>query len=160
LGGCGGGTEKPALRIARPPAAGTPEKIFISRLTRTRKHGAYRGLNNEEALIEVLHRIGFVAVEPEQLPLEAQVALFRNARSIVGLGGAAMVNTAFCRPGTRVVTIESTLGFIDGHTNIFGSLGLDYGVILGDEDRTDQRPVQWRWRLDVPRALEQIAARS
>jgi hypothetical protein len=145
-------------RIARPPAGGTPERIFVSRLTRTRKHGAYRGLNNEEALIEALTPLGYVAVEPERLPLEEQVALFRNARSIVGLGGAAMFNTVFCQPGTKVVTIESSLTFVDAHANIFGSLGLDYGVILGDEDLTDERPVQRRWSLDVPRALEQIAA--
>ncbi|GGC41765.1 hypothetical protein GCM10011504_20250 [Siccirubricoccus deserti] len=149
-----------ADRIARPPATGTPEKLFISRLTRTRKLGAYRGMTNEEALIEGLQHLGFVAVEPEYLPFEEQVALFRNARSIVGLGGAAMFNTVFCRPGTRVVTIESTLTFVDAHTNIFGSLGLDYGVILGDEDLTDPRASQRRWSLDVPRALERIAAWS
>jgi hypothetical protein len=147
-------------RISRPPAAGTPEKIFVSRLTLTQKHGAYRGLNNEEALIVALQRLGYVVVEPEQLPFEEQVALFRNARSIVGLGGAAMFNAVFCRPGTRVVTIESSLTFVDAHTNIFGSLGLDYGVILGDEDLTDPRASQRRWSLDVPRALERIAAWS
>ena len=58
----------------------------------------------------------------------------------------------------RVVTIESSLTFVDAHANIFGSPGLGDRVILGDEDRTDERPVQRRWSLDLPRIMEQIAS--
>jgi hypothetical protein len=57
-----------------------------------------------------------------------------------------------------VVTIESTLVFADAHTNLLGSLDLAYGVVLGDEDRTDPRRDQRRWSLDVEQAVAQIAA--
>jgi capsular polysaccharide biosynthesis protein len=67
-----------------------------------------------------------------------------------------MFNVVFSTPGTRVITIESTTNFIDAHTNIFGSAGLEYGVIFGREDRTDPRPNQKRWSLDVDRAVEII----
>lgn len=134
-------------------ASPSPERIFISRLSRTRKGGAYRGLINEEELIDALVPLGFTVVEPEYLSFAEQVALFAQARVVVGLGGAAMFNTVFCRPQTQVVTIESTGVFLDAHTNLFSSLGLDYGVIIGEEDLTDPRRSQRRWRLDVPGAV-------
>ncbi|ALN74592.1 DUF563 domain-containing protein [Aureimonas sp. AU20] len=139
-----------AERLAHGSAAPAPERVFLSRLSRTRKGGAYRGLLNEEELIDALVPLGFTVVEPEHLSFAEQVALFAKARVVVGLGGAAMFNTVFCQPETQVVTIESTGVFLDAHTNLFSSLGLAYGVVIGEEDRTDPRPSQRRWRLDVP----------
>ena len=132
------------------------ERIFISRITRTRKLSAYRGLVNEETLIEALQDIGFLVVEPDLLKFEEQVAIFRNAKVVVGLGGAGMFNTVFCRPETLVVSIESGLGFMDSHTNIFACAGLNYGVILGEVDESDPRPTQKRWSLDVNAAMKAI----
>lgn len=131
------------------------ERIYVSRLSRTRR-GAYRGLVNEEELIDRLSERGFTVVEPEYLSFPQQVRLFAEAKAIIGLGGAGMFNVVFSTPGTRVITIESTTKFIDAHTNIFGSSGLEYGVIFGREDRTDPRPNQKRWSLDVDRAVEII----
>lgn len=130
-------------------------RIFVSRLSRT-QHGAYRGLAEEEALIDALAELGFVAVEPEMYALADQIKLFRSAEVVVGLGGAAMFNTAFCRAPTRVITIESTRVYLDAHTNIFASRGLDYGVIMGEEDLSDPRTEHRRWRLDVPSAVAAV----
>jgi capsular polysaccharide biosynthesis protein len=143
-------------RLAPTVQVPAHEKIFVSRLSRT-KQGGYRGLVNEEELIAALERLGFVAIEPDLMPFAEQVATFNNARVVVGLGGAAMFNTVFCRPGTRVVTIESTTVFADGHSTMFASSGLEWAVIFGDEDRTDPRPVQRRWHLDVAAAVQQVA---
>jgi capsular polysaccharide biosynthesis protein len=103
-----------------------------------------------------LRQLDFEIIEPEDMSFEAQVAIFRGADIVVGLGGAGMFNTIFCKPGARVVTIESGVVFVNSHTNLFGSLGLDYGVILGEEDSSDPRPVQKRWTLNVPAAIKQI----
>jgi hypothetical protein len=143
------------LAGAAPSRAG--RRIFVSRITRTRAHGQYRGLINEAALIAGLQTLGFDIVEPEYLSLAEQAATFHAADIVVGLGGAGMFNTVFCKPGTLVITIESTTSFVDAHTNIFASLGHDYAIILGEEDLDDPRPVQRRWTLDVPRALDLIA---
>lgn len=132
-------------------------KIFVSRLTRTRKMGSYRGLVNEEELISGMQGLGFVVIEPEFLSFTEQVACFRGAEVVVGLGGAAMFNVVFCRPGTKVVTIESTTVFVDAHANLFASVGLEYGIILGEEDVTDTSAAQKKWKLDVPPALAKIA---
>jgi hypothetical protein len=143
-------------RTMAETAAG-PRRVFLSRLTRTEKLGSYRGLLNERELIAALQKLDFAIAEPEYMPFAEQVALFRGADVVVGLGGAGMFNVIFCKPGTRVVTIESGVGFLNAHTNIFGSMGFQYGVILGEEDPTDPRPDQRRWRLDVPRAVSRIA---
>ena len=142
-----------AETFGRPDSS--PEKIFVSRLSRT-KNGAYRGLANEEELAGKLERLGFRTVEPELLPFSAQVDLFRNASAVVGLGGAGMFNTLFCREGTKVVDIESGLKFLDSHCNIFSSRKLDYAIILGEEDPDDPRPVQKRWTIDLAASMEAI----
>lgn len=149
---------RPALNWVAETFAGSrpsPEKIFVSRLSRT-KNGAYRGLANEEELAAALEKIGFRTVEPELLPFPAQVDLFRNASAVVGLGGAGMFNTLFCREGTKVVDIEGGLKFLDSHCNIFSSCKLDYAVILGEEDPDDPRPVQKRWTIDLAASMAAI----
>ncbi|TJZ91407.1 glycosyltransferase family 61 protein [Paracoccus gahaiensis] len=133
----------------------SPEKIFVSRLSRT-KNGAYRGLANEGELAGALEKLGFRIVEPELLAFPAQVDLFRNASAVVGLGGAGMFNTLFCRDGTKVVDIESGLKFLDSHCNIFSSCKLDYAIILGEEDLDDPRPVQKRWTIDLAASMAAI----
>ncbi|WP_151720968.1 glycosyltransferase family 61 protein [Gemmobacter serpentinus] len=130
-------------------------RIFLSRLAHTRS-GSYRGLMNEEELIAGLRGLDFEIIDPETLPFAEQIRLMRAADVVVGLGGAGMFNAVFCRPGTKLVDIESGMVFADAHCNLFASMGLDYAVIFGEEDASDPRPSQKRWRLDIPRALEAI----
>jgi Glycosyltransferase 61 len=140
---------------ARCAAAG--EKIFVSRRSITQLYeGRYRALLNEEELVDALAARGFTIVEPELLPFEEQVAIFRGARTVVGLGGAGMFNVLFCAPGTRIVSIESSLAFVDGHASLFASLGHAYGFIFGQQDPTDDTFVHKRWTIDVPRAVAAI----
>lgn len=133
-------------------------RLYVSRQAVTRA-GAYRGLLEEDALAEAMAARGLEVVFPERLPFVEQARMFREAELVVGLGGAAMFNTVFCRPGAaRVVTIEGTTVFAPWHCTMFASCGLDHGVILGEPDPTDPRPVQGRWRLDLPLALEGLDA--
>jgi len=150
------GFEKLRHRLLGGEPAGGAKRIFIARITRSRRSGNYRALLNEDELIAALEPLGFTVVEPDLLPFRDQVAAFAGADIVVGLGGAGMFNVIFCKPTAKIVTIESTTGFIDAHTNIFASLGLTYGVILGEEDATDPRPDQRRWTLNVPAAITEI----
>jgi capsular polysaccharide biosynthesis protein len=129
--------------------------IFISRLSRTQK-SSYRALLNEQQLIHRLVGLGFLIVDPDSLPFEAQISVFRHAKVVVGLGGAGLFNAVFCMPGTIIVTIESSNIFVDSHTNLFSSMGLRYGVIFGSEDLSDERTVHRRWTIDVDRAIDSI----
>ncbi len=130
--------------------------IFISRLTTSRRNPDYRVLQNEVELIDALKGLNFDVVEPETLSFEEQVAVFGGARSIVCLGGAAIYNAVFCREDARVVSLESSDAFLNPHTNLLSSLGLRYGVIVGIQDATDQRPVHRRWTVDVARIIETV----
>jgi capsular polysaccharide biosynthesis protein len=134
-----------------------PKRIFVSRRSISRqKGGAYRALLNEDALIDAIRSAGFTVVEPESLSFPEQICMFSEAEIVVGLGGAGMFNTVFCRPGTKVVTIESSVAFVDNHATLFASLGHDYGVILGSRDVTDDAWPHHRWTVDVAGVVRSI----
>jgi hypothetical protein len=137
---------------------GIGPRIFVSRLSDAAQRPDYRVLRNEAALIEALRELGFAAVEPARLTFEEQVRVFAGASVVVGLGGAGMFNVAFCRPGTKVVTIEATDTFITGHSGIFSSLGLQYGVIYGRQDVPADgfRHPHLSWTVDVPRVVTAV----
>lgn len=133
------------------------EKIFVSRRTFTQKV-RYRGLLNEDELIEALEYRGFVTIEPETLDFMTQVRIFASARVVVGLGGAAMFNVIFCRPGTAVVSIEGSPAFAYGHSNMFSTCKLDFGFIFGKQDDLDPTSVHKRWSINVSEAVRYIDA--
>ena len=144
-----------AERCLRLSDASRPSRVFISRQTKS-KPGTARRLANEAELIEALKVMGFVVIEPEQLPFHDQVALFASANIIIGLGGAGLFNAVFSKPGTKLVTIEASNAFIDSHANLFSSLGLEYAVVFGRRDQFDDRWPHHGWTIDVARAIAQI----
>jgi capsular polysaccharide biosynthesis protein len=132
------------------------ERIFISRVNKNGKTQAYRSLINEEELIEKLAPLGFTILTPQELDFPEQVRAFANAKIIVGLGGAGLFNAVFAKPDTLIITIESSAEFVDSHFNLFASCGLRCGIILGEQDVSDPRPIQKRWSLNVSAACRQI----
>ncbi|MGI4746860.1 MAG: glycosyltransferase family 61 protein [Janthinobacterium lividum] len=144
-------------RSAQLDQASYPEKIFVSRRTITRKLGGkYRSLVNEDQLLDALVRDGYTVVEPELLPFDEQVRIFSNARTIIGLGGAAMFNAVFAAPRTKLISIESTSGFALNHARLFSSLDLDYGFIFGQPDLSVGMQPHNPWSLKVPEAMQAI----
>lgn len=79
----------------------TPKHIFISR-----SKARYRRITNEDALLESLHKKGFVAYCLEDLSICDQVTLFNNAQVIIGPHGAGWSNLIFCNPGTKIIEID------------------------------------------------------
>jgi hypothetical protein len=113
-----------------------PRRIFISRKNFSAANNGHRQLLNEMALAERLEAMGYAIIEPETMSLPEQIALFARAEKVVGLGGAAMFNCVFSRPGTSVTSIEATTDFSTQHANMFASLGLNAGFIFGQSDGT------------------------
>ena len=75
---------------------------------------------------------------------------------MIGPGGSGIYNTVFCRPTTRVVTVEASPTFVTSHTGLFAALNLWYGVIYG-EPVEPGGGVHASWRVNlalVRRALE------
>jgi hypothetical protein len=128
------------------------KKLFVARVATTRKNPNYRPLLNETEMIDFISKKGFSIIEPDLLPLREQVSAFRNADVVVFVGGSAIYNTAFCQPGTRVVTMESSMTFLPTHMEYLSALDMEYGIILGQEDPTDDRAHHKRWSVDVEKA--------
>ena len=131
------------------------KRLLVARRSITAKHGIRRLLNEDE-LIEKFSAHGFITVEPERLRFEEQVALFNQADAVVGLGGAAMFNTVFCRPQTKVVSIEGTSAFALNHARLFASLDHDYAFVFGDADPAQPAYPHGSWVVDVDAALRTI----
>lgn len=75
-----------------------PERIYISR-----GDARYRRILNEDEVIEMLRPWGFVIVQLESLSFSQQVALFAQAKVILGSHGSGLTNIVFCQPGTQVI---------------------------------------------------------
>jgi capsular polysaccharide biosynthesis protein len=147
--------EKEAFRQVAHTLVGTSEikpgrRLFLSRRTVTREtEGNYRALLNEDELVAAMANGGYEIVEPELLPFADQIRLFAEAELVVGLGGAALFNTVFSPPATRVISIESSGIFVNNHADLFAAMGHSYGIIFGKQDPKDETPVQKRWTIDV-----------
>jgi capsular polysaccharide biosynthesis protein len=90
-----------------PPAHG-PKRLYLSR-----RGWSMRVMVNEAELEAALAARGFVSVHLERLSVPRQVALMRGAEVVVAPTGAALANTLFCSPTTRVFEIQPD-GFYSG----------------------------------------------
>lgn len=77
--------------------------LYLSRLGRG--EASHRTLVNEENLVAALERIGYVAVAPEALTPAEQVALFAQARVILGPVGSAFALSGLAGPGSSIIEI-------------------------------------------------------
>ena len=131
------------------------EKIYLGRL-HLRDKVPYRHLEGEEELVRLLEQLGFKYVVPENLSFGDQVSVFRSAKVIVGLGGAALFSTVFTPPGATVVTIEGTTAFVDNHTSLFSKCGHHYSVVLGAKVPGTIDNVHGDWRVSIEDAVAMI----
>lgn len=77
------------------------KRLYIKRTS------SYRKLLNEAEIESQMLAKGFEIVEPGSLTVDEQIAMFSQARIIVGPSGAAMTNMLWCEPGTRMVILHS-----------------------------------------------------
>ena len=84
------------------PSLSYPKRIYISR-----SKARYRRVLNEEDVVEVLEKFGFVSILPESISLAEQIAHFYHAEVIVAAHGSGLTNTIFCRQGTKVIELVS-----------------------------------------------------
>ena len=145
--------EKVAGSITVPSA----RCIYVGRHRRTVEMGGYRALVNERELTDQLVAMGYSPIDPEYLSPEEQIELFGSERCIVVLGGAGLFNAVFCKPGTKIINIESTRDHIENHSTVLSSMDADYGIILGQVDQSDPVSHNKRWTVDVARATAAIA---
>lgn len=88
-----------------------------------------RNIFNEDELIFFLKKKGFKIINLEGLNLNRQASIFRNAKVIIGLHGAAFTNLIFCRSNTKIIELKNTYTK-DMYLNIAKKNNLKYyGVI-------------------------------
>ena len=144
-------------RVAGGIIVPSAHHLYVGRRRRTAEMGSYRSLVNECELQDRLVTMGYSPIDPEHLGPEEQVELFGSDRRIVVLGGAGVFNAVFCKPGTRIVDIESTRDHLENHSTVLSSVGADYGILLGQVDQSDPAAHNKRWTVDVGRAAAAIA---
>jgi capsular polysaccharide biosynthesis protein len=123
-----------------------PSKVYLLR------PGKKRGVINEEELVAYLSERGWMAVDPETLPLAQQIQLFARAEAICGPHGAGFTNILWCRPGCVIVELMAA-NYLNGcFESISACLDVHhrYLVFPGDE--------QHRIRVAMDR-LEQVLPR-
>lgn len=82
--------------------------IYLGR----KKDSSYgRKLDNENELVDKLINLGFKKIYPEDYSFKEQVAIFYNAKIVVGPLGSAMLNTIFCKEKTHVIELVPDLDF-------------------------------------------------
>ncbi len=144
-------------RVAGSIIVPSARHLYVGRRRRTVELGGYRALANERELTDRLVAMGYSPIDPEYLGPEEQIELFGSERRIVVLGGAGLFNAVFCKPGARIVDIESSRDHLENHSTVLSSMDADYGIILGQVDQGDPASHNKRWTVDVERATAAIA---
>lgn len=150
------------LSFLRERLGGAAPQTGIERLYLARPRDGRRKVANEELVLPVLERLGFVRVEGESLGSTGQAALFRDARVVVAPHGAGLSNLVFCRPGTAVLELFHPSYGTCSFFILANALGLRYYCLEGEGERL---PAEARARdrgelqsADIVVPVEQIGA--
>lgn len=104
-----------------------PERIYISRnLAPTRR------IINEDEVLEVLNKLGFVTINAESISLAETGSLLRGAKVVVSMHGGGETNLIFCSPGTKVIEIFTPHHMAICYYILSHQLELDYYYLIGD----------------------------
>lgn len=123
------------------------ERVYISRA-----NAGTRGIVNETEVVTLLEGLGFQTFYLEKLSLRAQVALFQQAKWIVGPHGAGLSNIMFSSPGTKVIELFSSQFGSPLFYQIAALLGLEYFYLMGEGARRESHGPQPTW--DVPMQID------
>jgi capsular polysaccharide biosynthesis protein len=136
-------------------ARGRGRRIYIDR------RGAWRRkLLNEDAVIEALAPFGLELVLLEEMTIEAQIGLFRDAALIVAPHGAGLTNLVYAQPGCRVLELQMD-AYVNWAFRRFAALrGVQYDCIIGRavDPWTDLSPAVhgMRWAISVPHVVAAV----
>jgi hypothetical protein len=65
-------------------------------------------LSDERELEDFFAQNGYEIVNPGSYSLEEQINMFSSASHVAGITGAAFINTIFCKPGTKVIILNTS----------------------------------------------------
>lgn len=80
------------------------KRIFIARSDAPARH-----IINEDEIFNYVQQFGFERYELSKLSVTEQILLFDNAEIVIAAHGTGLVNSMFCKPGTKIVEIFQSL---------------------------------------------------
>lgn len=133
----------------------TPRRLFVSRA-----QSASRRIENEDEIVQLAAKHGFVSVFPEQMSFAEQMALFAGAEAVAGALGAGLANAAFMAPGGTLIEFapEQRQGDAVLFSNLAHHRGLRYGGLVSPLAGDQRRPFDRRDFRVSPRAAAQAFA--
>lgn len=128
------------------------KKIFISR-----GKARNRRLTNEPEVFELLSKFGFEKVVLEDLSVEEQALLFKNASVIVAPHGASQTNLIHSRPGTKVVELFSPLWVNYCFWTLAVQTGIQYYYIMGEGPVINESNYRFDKTADIQIDIKKLA---
>lgn len=122
------------------------EKIYISR--RNKKQ---RFISNEIDLISNLEELGFKTIYFEDYKVIDQIRIMKNAKKVVALHGAGLVNINFCKKGTHILELfpcNYQCAFFYMHANMC-ELNYDYYIGLHIDKLWKKSPIMENFKVDI-----------
>lgn len=106
------------VRVKLKSYASTLPSANVDRLYISRRGGSKRHVLNFDAVEAVIKAFDFFVYEPSEHTVREQIAMFNNAKYVVGAHGGGLTNILACDPGTDVLELFPTSGV----RNLFWSL--------------------------------------
>ena len=116
-------------QLLKSAPATREKRVYVSRAK-----ASGRKILNEEEILPLLFRRGFIRVILEEMSLREQIGLFAEAEAVVAPHGAGLTNLAWCAPNTKVVEIFSPLYVNLCYWAIASLTQADYYYLLGSAD--------------------------
>ena len=101
-------------------------KIYIDR-----SEAQTRQVINNQEIKNYLLGESFIIVQLENLTVNEQFKLFKNAVCVIGVHGAGLTNIAFCNPGTKIIEILPPLCATPAFWKLANAMDLEYDTVLG-----------------------------
>ena len=120
-----------AIESLRSQFLSTHRRGSARRLYLSRAKASGRKILNEEEIMPLLARRGFIRVTLEEMSLVDQIALFSEAEAVVAPHGAGFTNLIWCAPKTKVLEIFSPLYVNLCYWAIASLTCADYYYLLG-----------------------------
>ncbi len=87
---------------------------------------------NEEKIVQLLSRAGFVPVNTGGMSIDNQIELFSDVEIVAGPAGAAFTNLAFAPRECAALLFAANSDAGEAFSSITSSIGQDYFVCVGD----------------------------
>jgi hypothetical protein len=149
-----------ALRVASKYKSGNPKKLYLRRSAKSVGNG--RMILNMAEVESLILSYGFEALDPAELSVVDQMAVFRDAECIISPVGAALANAIFTPAGCKVIALAPYYENANYYyySNLMGVLGHDLHYVLGPQVEMDGHVLHRNYFIDLDalkEALERLA---